>query len=128
MAKKTSAAERTVDMFAAPKTEAAEAKEAAETAEAEEAKAGRVPLEEDADRLRDTAFKVQEWTTKFFGLPMAEGNEYRCSKKGDHYYLERLAKKPGAKEAYGYMSYMIPEADLESVVKVLVQAYREKNK
>ncbi len=128
MAKKTSAAERTVDMFAAPKTEAAEFAEAAANAEAEAAKDERLPLEQDVNALRENAFKVQEWTTTFFGLPEAEGNEYRCSKSGNHYLLERLAKAPGAKEAHGYMSYMIPESDLPSVVKVLVQAYREMKK
>ena len=108
-------------MFSAPKAQDDRPIEVVE----EKEKAERVPLEEDVDRLRASAFTGQEWATKYFGLPEAEGNEYRVSKKGQHYYLETLHKFSG-KSAHGYSGLMVHERDLYNLVKVLVQAVREK--
>jgi hypothetical protein len=119
--KKPSAADRTISIFAAPAEPTIEVLE-------EEEKGERVPLEEDTNRLRNNAFLAQEWTTKAFGEPDAEGNEYRVSHKGSHYYLETLHKLPGGKTAHGYSGLMVHERDLYAVVTVLVQAVREKQK
>jgi len=122
--KKPSAAERTIDMFSAP---AATIDQRPVEVVAEEEKAERVPLEQDVDRLRNTAFTYQQWTTKAFGEPDAEGNQYRVSYRSPHYYLEALVKQ-GNRPAYGYSGYMVHERDLYSVTQVLVQAVREKQK
>ncbi len=119
---KPSAASRTVDMFAAPKSQDERPIEVLE----EDHKGERVPLEQDVDRLRETAFKYQEWTTKAFGVPEAGGNEYRVSRKGEHYYIETLKKTPGNAGAYGYVGLMVHERDLYNLAAVLVQAVREK--
>ena len=91
-------------------------------------KAERVPIEQDVDRMRDKAFRAQEWATKYFGKPEAEGNEYRVTKRGEYYYMETVSKKPGAKEAYGYVGLMLHERDLFNFTEVLVRAVREKQK
>ena len=81
-------------------------------------------MEEDADRNRLKAFEVQEWTTHHFGEPQAEGNEYRLSHRGMHYYLECLSKMPGAKGCHAYTGLMIHDKDLMTVTRVLVLAAR----
>jgi len=121
---KLSASARTVDMFPAEKP--MEHREV-EVLQGEE-KAARVSMEEDADRLREQAFSTQAWATKAFGTPEAKGNEYRVSHRGDYYYLETLAKQPGAATAYGYVGVVLHERDLLNAVTVLVQAVREKQK
>ena len=118
MAKKPSAADRTVDMFT-PAPIVVEH-------EAEEEKHERVTLEEDANRMRDKAFTVQDWTTKLFGIPEATGNEFRVSLKGSHYYVETLAKTPGTASAYGYTGVMVHERDLFNLATVIVAAVRAK--
>jgi len=123
--KKPSAADRTISMFGAQPTTIDE--RPIEVLEAEPNEA-RVPLEQDVDRLRENAFLGQEWTTKAFGAPDAAGNEYRVSRKGQHYYLETLAKTPGTSGAYGYVGLMVHERDLYNMVSVLVQAVRDKQK
>ncbi len=121
--KKQSAADRTVDMFAAPQPMEERPVEIVE----EDAHQGeRVSVEEDADHYRDAAFKFQEWTTKAFGKPEAEGNEYRVTYKAQHYYVETIRKTPGAATAYGYVGIMVHESDLFSLTAVLVQAVRAK--
>lgn len=122
-APKASAADRTVDMFAAP---AQLDPERAPEVLQEESKGERVSMEEDANRTREQAFQVQEWSTKYFGSPDAQGNEYRLSHKRDHYYLEMLSKLPGAKSAHGYSGYMIHERDLFAIANLVVAAAREK--
>ncbi len=121
--KKHTAADRTIGMFTGHTT--VEEVVAPEVVEDDE-KADRVPLDQDADRLRDNAFRGQEWTTKYFGSPEATGNEYRVSKKGSHYYLETLHRLPGAASVHGYTGVMVHEGDLFNVVTVLVQAVRDK--
>ena len=120
--KKPSAAERTVDMFGAnapePKPEVIE----------EDAKAERVSMDEDADRMREKAFTVQDWSTAAFGKPEAEGNQFRVSHKNRHYYVEKLHRMPGARDSHGYTGIMVQEEDLLSLTKVLVEAVREKQK
>lgn len=120
--KKPSAAERTVDMFGAnahePKPEAIE----------EEVKAERVSMDEDADRMREKAFRVQEWSTAAFGKPEAAGNQFRVSYKNRHYYVEKLHRVAGKTESHGYTGIMVQEEDLLSLTKVLVEAVREKQK
>lgn len=120
--KKPSAASRTIDMFGGPPKEAT-----IEVIEDDE-KGERKPLEDDADRLRENAFKGQEWTTAAFGKPEATGNEYRVSHKGEHYYLETLHKLPGGKTAHGYSGLMVHDRDLYNLVRVLVEAVKEKQK
>ncbi len=119
--KKPTAADRTVNMFEVARPEVIEAVD-------DDEKAERLPMEQDADRIRDKAFAGQEWASKFFGLPEAEGNEYRVSLKGGHYYLETLHKLPGGKTAHGYSGLMVHERDLYAVVRVLVEAVKAKQK
>ncbi len=122
--KKPTAADRTVNMFTGTTPIDDRPIEVLESEE----KAERVPFEQDADRLRDIAFRGQEWTSKAFGEPDAEGNEYRVSRKGSHYYLETLHKLKGAATVHGYSGLMVHENDLFSVTAVLVQAVRDKQK
>ena len=123
MAKKSSAADRTVSLFGAQPTTPEE--RPIEVVE-DETKADRVSMEESANDLRDRALKVQEWATAAFGSPDAQGNEYRVSHKGQFYYLETLAKRPGMASAYGYVGVVLHERDLLAATQVLVQAVREK--
>lgn len=124
MTKKSPAADRTVNMFSGATPVEEREIEVIDNDERGE----RIPLEQDVDRMRDNAFKGQEWTTKFFGKPEATGNEYRCTKRGEYYYLETLSKKPGMKESYGYTGVMLHENDLLPATSVLVQAIRARNK
>ncbi len=119
---KPSAVDRTVGMFPEPTPIDQRPIEAVDDDERGE----RVPMEEDVNRLRDQAFRVQEWTTKNFGIPEADGNEYRISRKGQHYYLEMLHKTPGTPTAYGYTGLMVHERDLYNMVACLVRAVRDK--
>lgn len=121
--KKPTAADRTVSMFTGQTPIEERPIEVIEEAPHE---GERVTMEQDADRMRSVAFQGQEWATKAFGEPDAEGNEYRVSFKGSHYYLECLAKTPGARSAYGYVGLMVHERDLLNLTKVMVQAVRDK--
>ena len=127
MAKKTSAASRTVDMWAPPPPIDERPVEVVEATE----KGERVPVEEDVDRLRERAFQCQEWTTKAFGRMDAPGTEHRVSFKklsnGEgYYYVESTRKVPGSGSAYGYVGIMVHERDLYNLATVLVAAVREK--
>lgn len=115
---KPSAADRTIDLFQAPVLPA--------EPEDKEELGTRQSLEEDVDRLRENAFKGQEWTTEAFGKVEATGNEYRISHKGQHYYLETLHKIPGAKESHAYSGLMVHDSDLLKVATVIVAAVRAK--
>ena len=94
----------------------------------DEEKGERKNLDEDADRMRDKAFGVQEWVTSHFGKQEAEGNQFRVSYKNSHYYVEKLHRVAGKSESHGYTGIMVQEADLLSLTKVLVEAVREKQK
>jgi len=118
------AADRTVDMFTG-KTKV-EAVSAAVEAVQDTEKGERVSMEADADRMREQAFRVQEWSTKNFGRPEAEGNTYRLTRSGEHYYLEILSKRPGGKEAYAYHGNMFHERDLFAIANVFVEAAKAK--
>ena len=107
------------------KTQAESAEAAGETIEEAE-RAERVSMEADADRMRNVAFKGQEWTTKFFGTPEAPGNEYRLTHRGEYYYLETLGKLPGGKEAHSYAGHMLHERDLFAVARVFFEAAKAK--
>ncbi len=120
---KPSAADRTVDMFAViPQQE-----RPIEAVEAEE-KGERTTLETGADEMRAKAFAGQEWATKYFGKPDATGNEYRVSLQNGVYCVEALHKKPDGTMAYGYTGVMVHENDLYNLVRVLVEAVKEKQK
>lgn len=112
-------------MFSAPKDPD---QREVEVIDAEVHEGERVPLEQDVDRLRSVAFQGQEWTTKAFGIPNVEGNDYRVSFKGQHYYLEVLSRVPGVPAAYGYVGVMLHERDLFAATTVLVQAVRDKQR
>lgn len=115
--KKSPAAERTLSMFAVPEPIQAENI-------ASEDKSARVPIEQDIDALRDTAFKYQEWSTALFNKGDSEGNEYRMSRKGDHYILQTLCRVAGALP-HGYAGVMVHKRDLIAMTKVMVLAARE---
>lgn len=124
--KKPSASDRTVEMF---QPAIANMDQRAVEAPVDEEKANRVPMEQDVDRMREKAFTAQEWATKAFGIPDADGNQYRVSHRGAYYYLETLAKAHGVHgSAYGYVGLMVHERDLYAVTQVLVQAVRDKQK
>lgn len=112
--KKPSAADRTVQMFQEPVPEFVEGEEKGE----------RVTIEQDADRLRDVAFKGQEWAFRTFGAADSDANDYRVSFKDDHYYVEELRKEPGKKEAYGYTGIMVHKRNLLNLTATLVLAAR----
>ena len=120
--KKPSAADRTISMFGAP----VPVQELPVVPEAEETK-DRVPLEQDVDNLRERAFRCQEWTTAAFGIPDADGDQYRVTLLNGHYYVETVRKEAG-KPAYGYAGVMVHERNLYALTQVLVQAVREKQK
>ncbi len=71
------------------------------------------------DRLRDNAFKVQEWTSKSFGIAPGPANEYRVSLRNGFYYLECVSDSR-------YCGLMIPEADLFNIAGVITTAARSK--
>ncbi len=127
---KPTAASRTVDMFAEPKPIDQREVEVLD----DEAREERVTMEEDVDRVREVAFKGQEWVTAAFGAPDSKGNEYRVTHRGHLYYVEALLKTTssgatsGAVTAYGHTGVMVHERDLFALVSVLVQAVREKQK
>lgn len=121
--RKPTASDRTVSMFTG-QTPVEE--RPIEVIEEEPHEGARVTLEQDANRLRDMAFQGQEWTSKAFGEPDADGNTYRVSHKGVHYYVETLAKAPGTAGAYGYVGLMVHDRDLLNLTKVMVQAVRDK--
>ncbi len=112
MAKKPSAHDRTVNMFEVPKEALPEYVEA-------DASEGRVSHTEDADRLRDHAFQVQEWTSKSFGILTGNANEYRVTLRNGFYYLECVSDAR-------YCGLMIPEADLFNLAGVIVDAAKAK--
>ncbi len=120
---KPTAADRTINMFskATPIEE-----RPIEVLPDDEKLDDRVPVEQDVDRRREAAFTGQEWTTKFFGVPEAEGNQYRMSKRGEFYYLEMLHKLDGVRTAHGYTGVMVHERDLFSMATVIVAAVRAK--
>ncbi len=121
---KPSAADRTISLFGSPQASGSEPEREIEVI-ADDVKDGeRKTLEEDADRLRDNAFKGQEWTTKFFGRPEANGNEYRVTRKGDFFYMETLSKKPGTRDAYSYTGVMIHVDDFFNFATPIVHAAR----
>lgn len=123
MAKKPTAADRTMGLFGQPP--AVEEREIEVLAP--EVKDGeRKSVEEDADRMRDVAFKGQEWTSKYFGSYDAPGNEYRVTHRGEYYYLETILKEVGKPTAYGYTGIMVHDRDLMELTKVLVAAVRAK--
>lgn len=107
--KKPSAAERTLDMYAPPAPEVL----------VEEAKAERISIPEDANRMRETTFQVQEWTSRCFGLKTGPANEYRVTNRNGYYYLESVSEAR-------YCGLMIPEADLYNLTNVLLAAARAK--
>ena len=120
---KPSAAERTLGLFGQPTVIQEREIEVIE----EEAKEGeRVDVEQDVDRMRESAFRGQEWTSKYFGSYDAPGNEYRVSHKGEYYYVETIMKEVGKPTAYGYTGVMVHDRDLESLTLVLVAACRAK--
>lgn len=121
--KKPAVADRTLGMFGNPPP--IEEREI-EVLEAEVKDGERVPVEQDADRMRDVAFKGQEWTSKYFGSPDAPANEYRMSLRGVYYYLETILKEPGKQAAYGYTGIMVHERDLFPMATVIVAAVRAK--
>ncbi len=123
-AKKPSAADRTVDMFAAPPPMD---ERQVEVVDADE-KGLRVSVEADVDRVRDKAFQCQVWASKYFGLPDATGNEYRVSYQGGFYYVETLYKRSDGKTAYGGSGVMVHEHDLYNFVRPLVEAVKAKQK
>ncbi len=98
-------------MFAPPAPEPIQDAELAE----------RVSIPEDADRMREQAFRVQEWTSKAFGLTEAKGNQYRLTfnLKTRHYYLESVSPSR-------YCGLMIPEADLFNIANVFLASARAK--
>lgn len=119
--KKPCAADRTVNLFEAPRELTVADAEVLQ----EEPKGDRLPVEEDVDRMRLNAFTGQEWSTKHFGTYDGPGNEYRVSKRGDYYYLESILKKEGTKAAYGYTGLMVHKKDIVPMTKVLVEAAKE---
>ncbi len=114
---KPSALLRTIDLFAEP---------APVVEERSEIEGERLPIEQDVDRMRDNAFKGQEWTSKYFARLDAPGSEYRVSHKGDYYYVESVMKTQGGATAYGYTGIMVHASDLLNLTQVLVQAVRDK--
>jgi hypothetical protein len=124
VATKPSAGARTVDMFSG-KTQL-EATEAAAEVVAEAEKGDFVPIHQAVNDYREQAFKVQEWTTKYFGRPEeTEKDEYRVSRKGDHLYLEHLKKAPGSKTNYGYAGYMFHKNNFINAARAMAEAARE---
>lgn len=121
MARKPSAADRNVDMFAKAPVEAAQDVP-------EDARGERLPIDQDVNRMREQAFQCQEWTSKYFASDLADGDEYRVSLKDHHYYVETIKRQPGKESAYGYTGIMVHERNLLNLTSVLVAAVRAKQK
>jgi hypothetical protein len=110
--KKPSAAERTVNLFDQQEPEPQPATVAHE------------PKEDDPNRFRDQALKLDEWQTKNFGSPFMEGTEFRLSHRGGRFYLERL-ESSGGKLIASYAGLMLYGDELEKAARVLVQAVKD---
>lgn len=87
------------------------------------------------DRYRDQAFRVQEWSSKYFGPPEFPGSAWRLSKRtvnGRQYYcLERVWSASGKTLAsYGSILFLDEgEGDKNSLFQLadtVVRAAREK--
>lgn len=122
--KKTSAADRTIDMFSAqlhspvgfnlPAPEdAVEVEKPAET------------IEVQAERLRDKAFEFAEHLSKSWGQ-VIDGGTYRLTTKGQYMLLEQFKHNGKESGAYGYTGVMFPIGDLYELTNVLVKASKEK--
>lgn len=121
---KPSAASRTISMFATVQPAEAPVEAAPEDAPPEE-RAEFQPMEVRAEGYRDNAFKLQEWTSKVFGVPDGDGNEYRVTRANGYFYLEELKESEGGKSFYGYAGLMLSEKNFLKAVRVLAQAARE---
>lgn len=123
--KKPKAADRTVS-FLDGKTEEEKANEAERIKQGldnvEQPKEA-VTIERSVDRWRDQAFQGQEHVSGAFGDENAEENQYRCSIKGNHFYLEKTGNND--RGAYSYAGVMFPIWDLLKVARVFVAAARE---
>ena len=124
MAKKPSAADRTVDMFTGSTNV-----EAAQQSDVQEASKDAEPsIEANMDRYRDQAFYFQELVSKNFGEPQ-DKETFRLTLKGGHMFLEK--KQNGAGEAYHWSGFMFRVSSLEELTTLFVQALRnqrERNK
>lgn len=124
---KPTAADRTVDMFTGQtRVDAATSPEFVQEEVTVRDAAERQTMEESADASRDMVAKYLDWATSAFGKTEARSDQFRLSKVRNQYVLERLAKRPGDKEAYGYAGYVINDCDLYDVAKLFVAAVREK--
>lgn len=132
MARKSPAADRTVDMFSGL-TREQEAKEAvhnakeaiqAEDIQGETSKPAET-IEQAADRWRDNAFAVTEHVSKSFGKGMVNQGVYRLTARNGWLFLEqqRLGKDG---MAFHWAGIMFPGSDLYELTSVFVKAAKER--
>lgn len=113
MTKKVKAEDRTISFLSGKTTEEerAEAERIAANADIKETEKSTETIEQAADRWRASAFQGAEWTTKYF--PNAKkGREYRLTRKGDWFYLEKIH---GGDTAYSYAGVMFPADDVQKL-------------
>lgn len=124
--KKTALAEeRTVDMFTGKsrEDEKNEAQHLIDDRDLGESTREKVEtIEQAADSRRETAFQGQQWTTKHFGIPDAQGRQFRVSIRQGWCYLEQTDGNGGG--AYHYAGVMFPEYSLPRLCDCLVPAAR----
>lgn len=124
-ARKPPAADRTIDIFSG-RTKEEEANEAERIQQgldivAQERGPG-LTIEQAADKWRANAFVGQEWSTKNFGSPSSDSNEYRTTLKSGMLYLEKTAANPGTRGAFSYAGLMFPEEDAPKLATAIVAA------
>jgi hypothetical protein len=136
-AKKSPAADRTIDLFSG-KTAEDEEHETTQIQEAEDAKndvsEGSPHIEDNLDRYRDKAFEVQEWSNKYF--PKADGgvggpgSSWRLNRRkidGKTYWLlEKVWTAEAGGKAASYLSMMFLDepGSLFNLADVVVAAAR----
>lgn len=120
--KKPSAAERTVDMFAArPSLQTPHEPVEAVTDDAAESKEGSPLIEDNLDKWRDKAFETQEWASENFGK-IDEGIQFRWSRRGGHVYLEATRANGGA--IHSYNGVMFTSDEFRQLVQVTAKAWK----
>lgn len=124
---KSSAADRTVDLFAPPTKDVVSVAQPLETDDASESKAPGGSIEVSAERWRANAFFTQEHLSKHFNQADQETGKFRITtSKGlpGWLLLERMGLNKG--DVYSWTGVMFKESELYEVTGVFVKASKAK--
>ena len=118
-AKKPSAADRTVDMWAAPKAPVLEdaSKEDSEDAH----RAAEPSIEANADRWLEKAIETQQYLSKKFADNEPNSDKFRLTEHGDMMSLEKFGLGPDGK-AFSWWLVQFGSKNLYELASVVVAA------